>query len=123
MAEIAYGRGSTGRTTSIGLGLRPKRGPLAYRLKDALAANRARRTEKAAFQRARLIISNSKRTTDELVKYFQVDPARVHTVYLGSDPEWGPISPEERAASRKLLESRRVAQFGGFRGSSRIRRS
>jgi glycosyltransferase involved in cell wall biosynthesis len=97
----------------------PKRGPLAYRLKDALAANRARRTEKAAFQRARVIISNSKRTTGELVNYFGVDPDRVYTVYLGSDPEWGPISPQERAASRKSLhvaESRSLAVFVGALG-------
>jgi glycosyltransferase involved in cell wall biosynthesis len=97
----------------------PKRGPLAYRLKDAVAANRARRTEKAAFERARIIISNSKRTTDELVKYFRLDPDRVHTVYLGSDPAWGPISPGERAAARKLLqvaESRRLAVFVGGLG-------
>jgi glycosyltransferase involved in cell wall biosynthesis len=96
-----------------------KRGPLAYRLKDAVAANRARRTEKSAFERARLIISNSKRTTHELVKYFRVDPDRVHTVYLGSDPAWGPISPEERAASRKSLqlsESRSLAVFVGGLG-------
>jgi len=97
----------------------PKRGPLAYRVKDALAANRARRTEKAAFQRARLIISNSKRTTNELVKYFGVDPDRVHTVYLGSDPAWGLISAEERAAGRKSLkvaESRSLAVFVGALG-------
>jgi glycosyltransferase involved in cell wall biosynthesis len=97
----------------------PKRGPLAYRLKDALATNRARRTEKAAFQRARLIISNSKRTSTELVKYFGVDPERVQTVYLGSDPGWGPISPDERAASRKLLQvgqARSLAVFVGGLG-------
>jgi glycosyltransferase involved in cell wall biosynthesis len=97
----------------------PKQGPLAYRLKDAVAANHARRTEKAAFERARLIISNSKRTTGELVKYFGVDPNRVHTVYLGSDPAWGPISPEERAASRKSLEiaeERSLAVFVGGLG-------
>lgn len=97
----------------------PKRGPLAYRLKDALAGERARRTEKAAFQRARLIISNSKRTSSELVKYFGVNPDRVHTVYLGSDPGWGPVSPEERAASRKALqvaESRSLAVFVGAVG-------
>jgi glycosyltransferase involved in cell wall biosynthesis len=97
----------------------PKRGPFAYRLKDAVAANRARRTEKAAFERARLIISNSKRTTDELVKYFRVDPGRVHTVYLGADPGWGPVSPGERAASRKLLQvpqSRSLAVFVGGLG-------
>ena len=53
------------------------------------------------------------------MKYFGVDPDRVHTVYLGSDPEWGPISPEERAASRKSLEiaeSRSVAVFVGGLG-------
>jgi glycosyltransferase involved in cell wall biosynthesis len=97
----------------------PKRGPLAYRLKDALASGRARRTEQAAFERARLIISNSKRTTNELVKYFDVDPGRVHTVYLGSDPAWGPISAQERAASRKLLqvaEARSLAVFVGALG-------
>jgi glycosyltransferase involved in cell wall biosynthesis len=97
----------------------PKRGPFAYRMKDAVAANRARRTEKAAFEQARLIISNSKRTTQELVKYFRVDPERVHTVYLGADPAWGPISAEERSASRKLLqvpESRSLAVFVGGLG-------
>ncbi len=97
----------------------PKRGPLAYRLKDAIASGRARRTEKVAFQRARLIISNSKRTTGELVKYFAVDPNRVHTVYLGSDPSWGPISPGERSQSRELLEvseTRSLAVFVGGLG-------
>lgn len=96
----------------------PKRGPLAYRLKDALASNRARRTEKAAFQRARLIISNSNRTTSELVKYFGVNPDRVHTVYLGSEG-WGPVSADERAAARKVLqvnETRSLAVFVGALG-------
>jgi glycosyltransferase involved in cell wall biosynthesis len=97
----------------------PKRGPLVYRLKDALATNHARRTEKAAFQRARIVISNSKRTTNEVVNFFGVDPRRVHTVYLGSDPGWGPISNDERAASRKLLhvaEARSLAVFVGALG-------
>jgi glycosyltransferase involved in cell wall biosynthesis len=97
----------------------PKRGPLVYRLKDAVAANHAWRTEKAAFERARVIISNSKRTTSELVKFFGVHPDRVHTVYLGSDAGWGPISAAERAASRKLLQvpgSRSVAVFVGALG-------
>jgi glycosyltransferase involved in cell wall biosynthesis len=97
----------------------PHRGPFAYRVKNAVHANHARRTEKAAFERARLIISNSQRTTRELVKYFRVDPARVHTVYLGSDPGWGPISAEERGASRKLLqvpETRSLAVFVGGLG-------
>jgi glycosyltransferase involved in cell wall biosynthesis len=96
-----------------------RRGPLAYRIKDAVAANHAQRTEKAAFERARLIVSNSKRTTSELVKYFAVDPDRVRTVYLGSDPGWGQVSPGERAAARKSLqvdESRGLAVFVGGLG-------
>jgi glycosyltransferase involved in cell wall biosynthesis len=88
-------------------------------VKNAVHAKHARRTEKAAFERARLIISNSKRTTNELVQYFGVDPGRVHTVYLGSDPAWGPISLPERAASRKIFgisESRSLAVFVGGLG-------
>jgi glycosyltransferase involved in cell wall biosynthesis len=95
------------------------RTPVAYRIKNAVASNHARRTEKAAFERARLIISNSRRTTSELVEYFGVDRDCVHTVYLGSDPAWGPVSPEERAASRKSLqapESRGLAVFVGGLG-------
>lgn len=97
----------------------PKRGPLAYQLKDALAAGRARSTEKAAFERARLIISNSKRTTREIVECFRVPASRVYTVYLGSDPSWGPIDARERAASRKSLginESRGIVVFVGGLG-------
>lgn len=97
----------------------PQHGPLAYRVKDALAARRARSTEKAAFERAAMIISNSKRTTREIVEYFQVPASRVHTVYLGSDPGWGPIETWERVASRKTLgisDARGVAVFVGGLG-------
>jgi glycosyltransferase involved in cell wall biosynthesis len=97
----------------------PKRGPLAYRIKDSIATNHALRTEKAAFEKARLIISNSKRTTRELVNFFRVSPDRVHTVYLGSDPGWGPVAPAEHAASRKALgvpDSRGLAVFVGGLG-------
>jgi glycosyltransferase involved in cell wall biosynthesis len=97
----------------------PSRGGLLYRLKDAVSAPWHKATERAAFRRARLIISNSRRTTDEIVKYFGVPPERVHTVYLGSDPAWGPISPDERAASRNLMqvaESRALAVFVGALG-------
>lgn len=97
----------------------PKRGPLPYQLKDALAARRARSTEKAAFETARLIISNSKRTTREIVEYFQAPASRVHTVYLGSDPGWGPVDGRERAASRASLdidESRGIVVFVGALG-------
>jgi len=95
------------------------RGTWSYRFKDLVSGVWAERTERAAFRRARLVISNSRRTTDEVVKYFGVDPERVHTVYLGSDPEWGPVSSGERALSRSSLgvgESRTLAAFVGGLG-------
>src|ERR1700682_5594888 len=90
-----------------------------YRLKDSVSVAWARTSERAAFRKARLIISNSKRTSREIVEYFQVEKSRVHTVYLGSDPEWGLVTAEERSTSRKALQipdSRVVARFvGGLR--------
>jgi glycosyltransferase involved in cell wall biosynthesis len=95
------------------------RAPWLYRIKTALADRWARRTERAAFQQARLVISNSERTSREIVEHFRVDPQRVHTVYLGADPKWGPVTAEERARSRQALqvaESRLVAAFVGGLG-------
>jgi glycosyltransferase involved in cell wall biosynthesis len=65
------------------------------------------------------VISNSERTSGEIVEYFGVDPSRVHTVYLGADPEWGLVTPDERAAGRHALqlgESRTLAAFVGGLG-------
>src|SRR5579864_480379 len=74
----------------------PKHGTLPYRIKATLSDSWAKLTEKAAYRRSQLVITNSKRTSREVVEYFGVDEGRVHTVYLGSDPEWGPVSEEER---------------------------
>jgi len=96
-----------------------KHGSMAYRAKAAISAAWARNTERAAYRRARVVITNSRRTSREVVEYFGVDQARVYTVYLGSDPEWGPVSPQERSASRKSLgisEERTVAAFVGGLG-------
>ena len=96
-----------------------KHGSLTYRIKGSLSETWARRTERAAYRRAQLVITNAKRTSREVVEYFGVDESRVHTVYLGSDPEWGPVSPEERAAARQALQasdSRTLAAFVGGLG-------
>ena len=90
-----------------------------YRLKDSVSGTWARNSERAAYRKARLIISNSKRTSQEIVEYFQVDKRRVHTVYLGSDPEWGLVTAEERSRSRKALQipdPRVIATFVGGLG-------
>jgi glycosyltransferase involved in cell wall biosynthesis len=96
-----------------------KGAPLMFRVKGALASSRARRTERKAFRRARLVISNSERTSREIVQYFGVDKTRIHTVYLGTDPDWGPVTPVERAAGRQAFqieETRATAVFVGALG-------
>jgi glycosyltransferase involved in cell wall biosynthesis len=93
--------------------------PWLPRIKGAIADRLERRNERAAFQRARLVITNSERTSREVIEYFGVDKSRVHTVYLGSDPDWVLVTGEERAQSRKMLEipeSRAVAVFVGALG-------
>jgi glycosyltransferase involved in cell wall biosynthesis len=90
--------------------------PPWYRIKSAATDMRARRRERAAFQKARLVITNSSYTRRHVVEYFQIDERRVQTIYLGSDPEWGPVNPEQRAACRRALQvsdSRLLAVFVG----------
>jgi glycosyltransferase involved in cell wall biosynthesis len=65
------------------------------------------------------VITNSERTSREVIQYFGVEKSRVHTVYLGTDPDWGLVTHAERAASRQALEipeTRAVAVFVGALG-------
>jgi len=97
----------------------PRSAPWLFRIKGALAASLEGRNERAAFQCAQLVITNSERTSREVIEYFGVDKSRVHTVYLGTDPDWVLVTRAERAASRKALqiaESRVVAAFVGALG-------
>jgi glycosyltransferase involved in cell wall biosynthesis len=76
--------------------------------------NRTR--ERHAAKCARVIISNSKRTTQDLIKHLGADPQKVHTVYLGAESGWGLVTSLERAASREALgiaRERPVACFVG----------
>jgi len=97
----------------------PKQGGWKYWLKGAVSQQWAKRSERAALRRARLVITNSKRTSREVVEYFGVPETLVHTVYLGRDTTWGPVTPDERQQSRQWLqinESRPVAVFVGGLG-------
>jgi len=97
----------------------PKHGTLPYQIKGAMSERWAQWTERAAFRKSQVVITNSKRTSREVVEYFGVEERRVHTVYLGSDPEWGPVSAEERAANRESLQvpaGRPTAAFVGGLG-------
>jgi len=91
-------------------------GPLWFRVKERLSRWMVRRRERWAARMGRLFITNSDRTSYDLVKRLGVDQRRVHTIYLGAESEWEPVTAEEKAASRKSMNiaaERRVAIFVG----------
>jgi glycosyltransferase involved in cell wall biosynthesis len=50
-----------------------------------------------------VILANSEKTRRDIVTGFNVAPERVHTVYLGADPEWGEVTTDERERARHWL--------------------
>src|ERR1043166_595981 len=60
--------------------------------------------ERQALRRARLVIANSNRTRTDVIDRVGVPPARVRTVYYGTDPTCHrPPTTEERRAARQAL--------------------
>jgi glycosyltransferase involved in cell wall biosynthesis len=74
--------------------------PVWFRVKNRLSHAWARWRERAAIPAARLVLANSERTRRDVIAHLGVDPDRVRTVYLGTDPAWGPVEAAERAAAR-----------------------
>jgi glycosyltransferase involved in cell wall biosynthesis len=100
----------------------PPEGPLWFRIKERLNTWFTHKRERAAGRIGRLFITNSNRTSRDLVEHWGVDARRVHTIYLGAECEWGRVTREEKAASRKSLdipEARPVAVFIGAIGHDR----
>ncbi|MBV9773221.1 MAG: glycosyltransferase family 4 protein [Gemmatimonadetes bacterium] len=96
--------------------------PAWFRAKNRLMKNSARRRERRTIRAARVVLANSEQTRLDLVRHLGVDPERVHTVYLGAEPSWGPVRAEERAAARAWLEvpaERPLAVFAGALGYDR----
>src|SRR5437867_3068841 len=62
--------------------------PLWFKAKNRMVKAVARRDERRAVTIARVVLANSERTRQELTARLEVDPTRVHTVYLGSDNSW-----------------------------------
>jgi glycosyltransferase involved in cell wall biosynthesis len=97
----------------------PRDLPLRSRLKEAIAGTVFRRQERKALTAARLVVANSQQTRRLLLSGLLSDPARVHTIYYGSDPSWRPADPAERAAARAWLgqpPDRPLAVFVGGLG-------
>jgi len=71
------------------------------RAKGALVRHRDLAAERSALRDARLIICNSRRTSDDVVAHIGVDPSSVTVVYYGSDPErFSPTTDAGRAAAK-----------------------
>jgi glycosyltransferase involved in cell wall biosynthesis len=92
--------------------------PRWFRLKERVVVGWYRRQERRAVRTARLVLTNSDRTTADVVRTVGVPADRVRTVFYGADPAWAPPTDEERRAGRKLFglhPDRPVVAFvGGF---------
>lgn len=98
-------------------------GSAARREKTRLAHLYYARREARVLPRARLVICNSRRTTDDVVDRLGVAAARVKTIYYGTDASLLEYVPEaQRRVARRSLgwpEDRRVALFVGALGDRR----
>ncbi|HEX8242069.1 MAG TPA: glycosyltransferase family 4 protein, partial [Longimicrobium sp.] len=90
---------------------------------EAAARWKALRDERRVASRARVVIANSRLTACHAVEMLGADPAGVHTVYYGADPErFRPPSAEERAAARRALRLDEDAPALAFVGALGDRR-
>jgi glycosyltransferase involved in cell wall biosynthesis len=81
------------------------------------------RDERRALRRARLIVSNSDRTTADLVERLGVDEKRVRTLFLGVDAErFCPPGAGEREAFRREMGWRPDEKVVAFVGAASDRR-
>jgi glycosyltransferase involved in cell wall biosynthesis len=92
--------------------------PHWFRVKEKMVVGWYRRMERVAYRAARLVLTNSRRTTADVIRCGGVAADRVQTIYYGADPAWGPPNAEERRRARTsfgLYPERPVITFvGGF---------
>lgn len=114
LVTLANGGNFPGRATwlhYVHAAYRPKiAGRRLRRGVERAARWKALADEKAVASAARVVIANSRLTARHAVELLGADPARVHTVYYGADPEsFRPPTDDERAAAKARL---RVAGAG-----------
>jgi glycosyltransferase involved in cell wall biosynthesis len=94
-----------------------------HRLRRRLVHRLDQRSERGSLARARLIIANSDATRRALIGSYGLEPARIHTVYYGADPNlFYPPSPRERLAARDRMgwpQARWLVAFVGALGDRR----
>jgi glycosyltransferase involved in cell wall biosynthesis len=80
-------------------------------------------TEKKALESARVIIVNSNRTKRDLIEKLAIPEDKIHTVYLGVDPQvFYPVNADEKTVLRQNLgwdENKAVVLFIGALGDRR----
>ncbi len=87
------------------------------RIRRSVIRAQARRRERNALTVARLVIANSQQTRRQILEHFRLDPDRVHCVYLGSEPDWEPPSPDQRARARAWLDIPPEVPLAAFVGT------
>ena len=80
-----------------------RRAPVWFRVKNRMVKTLSRHREAKAFGSARLVLANSEKTRRDLIDYIGLEPERIKTVHLGSDPQWNPPAPRQPAAARAWL--------------------
>ncbi len=78
--------------------------PAWFRAKEAAVGRLYRRQERRAVRAARLVVVNSGRTRDDVVRCLGVPADRVRVVYYGADPKLSPPTADERKAARSLFD-------------------
>jgi glycosyltransferase involved in cell wall biosynthesis len=73
--------------------------------------------ERAALRAASVVIANSEATRRAVIERVGAVRARTHTVYLGSDPDWGVPAAAERAEAREWLDLPAAAPVVVFVGA------
>jgi glycosyltransferase involved in cell wall biosynthesis len=64
----------------------------------------ALRRERVALRQARLVVANSEWSRRAVIEHVGIAQDRVRTVYLGSDPVYGPVGQDERSQARAALD-------------------
>ena len=98
-------------------------GGFSRRIKSAYTHAAAIAAERKSLRRACVVIANSERTRTDLIGLLGLDPARVHTVYLGVDADrFRPPTAAERFDARARLgwsDDRPTVTFVGALGDRR----
>jgi glycosyltransferase involved in cell wall biosynthesis len=93
------------------------------RAKQVVVSRRDRAAEAAVLNEASLVICNSARTREDVLRAYSVEASRVHVVYYGVDPiRFGPVTAADRKAAKRALGCTPDRPLVGFVGALGDRR-